>query len=80
MIFQDPMTSLNPVIKIGDQIIEQIRSISHLKPAGAGADDRAAGARRHPRARPGRFVSVRVLGRHAPAGDDCDGAVVTRAS
>ena len=28
MIFQDPMTSLNPVIKIGDQIIEQIRSIS----------------------------------------------------
>ena len=25
MIFQDPMTSLNPVMKIGDQIIEQIR-------------------------------------------------------
>src|SRR4051812_22211886 len=25
MIFQDPMTSLNPVIKIGDQIIEQIQ-------------------------------------------------------
>src|SRR5687767_3392892 len=25
MIFQDPMTSLNPVQKIGDQIIEQIR-------------------------------------------------------
>ena len=24
MIFQDPMTSLNPVMKIGDQIIEQI--------------------------------------------------------
>ena len=25
MIFQDPMTSLNPVIKIGDQIVEQIQ-------------------------------------------------------
>jgi peptide/nickel transport system ATP-binding protein len=25
MIFQDPMTSLNPVMKIGDQIIEQIQ-------------------------------------------------------
>ena len=25
MIFQDPMTSLNPVIKIGDQIMEQIQ-------------------------------------------------------
>jgi peptide/nickel transport system ATP-binding protein len=25
MIFQDPMTSLNPVLRIGDQIIEQIR-------------------------------------------------------
>ncbi len=25
MIFQDPMTSLNPVIKIGDQIVESIR-------------------------------------------------------
>jgi peptide/nickel transport system ATP-binding protein len=25
MVFQDPMTSLNPVIKIGDQIIEQIQ-------------------------------------------------------
>ena len=26
MIFQDPMTSLNPVLKIGDQIVEQIRA------------------------------------------------------
>ena len=25
MIFQDPMTSLNPVIKVGDQIVEQIQ-------------------------------------------------------
>ena len=26
MIFQDPMTSLNPVYRIGDQIVEQIRA------------------------------------------------------
>ena len=26
MIFQDPMTSLNPVMRIGDQIIEQIQA------------------------------------------------------
>ena len=25
MIFQDPMTSLNPVVRIGDQIVEQIQ-------------------------------------------------------
>ena len=26
MVFQDPMTSLNPVYKIGDQIVEQIQA------------------------------------------------------
>jgi peptide/nickel transport system ATP-binding protein len=26
MVFQDPMTSLNPVYKVGDQIVEQIRA------------------------------------------------------
>ena len=26
MVFQDPMTSLNPVYGIGDQIVEQIRA------------------------------------------------------
>jgi peptide/nickel transport system ATP-binding protein len=30
MVFQDPMTSLNPVMKIGDQIIEQIHAHEDL--------------------------------------------------
>jgi peptide/nickel transport system ATP-binding protein/oligopeptide transport system ATP-binding protein len=39
MIFQDPMTSLNPVYRIGDQITEQIRA--HENISNAEARDRA---------------------------------------
>jgi peptide/nickel transport system ATP-binding protein len=35
MVFQDPMTSLNPVMRIGDQIIEQIREHSGVPDAQA---------------------------------------------
>jgi peptide/nickel transport system ATP-binding protein len=35
MIFQDPMTSLNPVMKIGDQIVEQIQEHQGLPDAQA---------------------------------------------
>ena len=35
MIFQDPMTSLNPVYKIGDQIIEQIQAHEDVSTAEA---------------------------------------------
>ena len=35
MIFQDPMTSLDPVYKIGDQIIEQIRAHENVTKAEA---------------------------------------------
>jgi peptide/nickel transport system ATP-binding protein len=35
MIFQDPMTSLNPVIKVGDQIVEQIQEHEGLPDAEA---------------------------------------------
>ncbi len=39
MIFQDPMTSLNPVLTVGDQITEGIRA--HFKVSKAEARDRA---------------------------------------
>jgi oligopeptide/dipeptide ABC transporter ATP-binding protein len=35
MIFQDPMTSLNPVHRIGNQIIEQIQAHEHVSDAAA---------------------------------------------
>lgn len=37
MIFQEPMTSLNPVYRIGDQLIEMIRQHEKISPAGARA-------------------------------------------
>ena len=73
------MSSLDPVYRIGDQIVEQIRVHDHeiSKAAGDGPGGRADGARRDPaRARAAALVPARVLGRHAPARDDRDGAVV----
>ena len=75
-VFQDPMTSLNPVFTVGYQLIEPIRA--HLGLSQAAARARAAellalvgipdaGA-------PARRLSAPVLRRHAPAGDDRDGA------
>ena len=42
MIFQEPMTSLNPVYSIGDQLVEAIRL--HRRVSGSGAMDIAAAA------------------------------------
>ena len=39
MIFQDPMTALNPVLRVGPQIVEQIQA--HDPMSGAAARDRA---------------------------------------
>ena len=40
MVFQEPMTSLNPVMRVGDQIAEMIRA--HERVSGRAARDRAA--------------------------------------
>ena len=76
MIFQDPMTSLNPVLTIGRQITEALelhlgmnkeqarkRAVELLEMVGIpGADDAP------------RRLSAPVLRRHAPACDDRHGA------
>ena len=78
MIFQDPMTSLNPVQKIGQQIVEQIQEHEGLPDQQA--RERAVELLERvgiPRAaRAGRQLPARVLGRHAPARDDRAGAVL----
>ena len=76
MIFQEPMTSLNPSFTIGDQIVETIlRHRGGIAAPGARARDRAAAPRPHPLARQAdRRISAQALGRHAPARDDRHGA------
>ena len=77
MIFQEPMTSLNPVFTIGDQIVEALAAApADVADGGArarrsrccelvGIPDAAARVRR---------LSAPALRRHASARDDRDGA------
>ena len=68
MIFQEPLTSLNPVFTVGDQIAEQVEL--HKKVSKKAAWDRAieiAPARRHPVARSGGSSSTRTRCRAACA-------------
>ena len=61
MIFQEPMTSLNPVLSIGEQIMEPL--FIHLKMTEAqaqGARARTAAARRHHRRRAPAASSIRI--------------------
>ena len=72
MIFQEPMTSLNPVMTVGQQIAESVALHQHLPRArGAGPGDRDAHAREDSGpAAARRRVSASALGRHAATRDD----------
>jgi ABC-type dipeptide/oligopeptide/nickel transport system ATPase component len=72
MIFQDPLSSLHPFYKIGDQLVEAVQAHRDVSKAQSGRDARPG---RSPRAAPARgLLSARVLWRHAPARDDRHGA------
>ena len=76
IIFQEPATSLNPVLRVGDQIVEVIERHTALKGAASRAKALAMAAARWP-ARGGaayRQLSVRAVWRTKAARDDCDRA------
>ena len=77
MIFQEPMTSLNPVLSIGRQLIEAIRAHRADRRAARRAQRalEALDAGAHPRAgAAAEAISARAFRRHAPARDDRHGA------
>ena len=78
MIFQEPMTSLNPVFPVGEQIAESIRLHQRKDTRAARAEAlRMLEQVRIPEARSGaRPLPASAFRRHAPARDDRDGAVV----
>jgi peptide/nickel transport system ATP-binding protein len=68
MIFQEPMTSLNPVLTVGRQIGETLRLHQGMSACGGDAE-----TGRHSRSRtPREGISASAFGRHAPARDDRD--------
>ena len=76
VVFQDPMTSFNPTMRIGGQLAEVGRHHQGLEPQGRRSARAVDRLRRRPRPRPrapGPPVPPRVLGRHAPARHDRHG-------
>ncbi len=72
MVFQDPLTSLNPLYRVGDQIVETI--LAHLpvsRGRGAPARHRPAGRGRHPRRRSGASTAIRTNSPAACASASC---------
>lgn len=76
MIFQDPLTSLNPVFTIGSQMMESIRIHMHLskKEAAVRAESLLARVGHAGSACDHEKISAYPFRRYAPACDDCDGA------
>ena len=78
MIFQQPQSSLNPVFRVGAQISEVFEIHRAMKKA-AGKEAAVEMLSRvgipDPE-QPRGFLPARVLRRHGPEGDDCDGARV----
>ena len=75
-IFQEPMTSLNPVLTVGEQVAEVLRRHEGLSQQGGARPHRGdvqAGADPQCRRPPARLPAP-VLGRHAPARHDRHGA------
>ena len=71
MIFQEPMSALNPVLTIGAQIVETLSGIAACAAATRGASHRAVAGGRHCLSRAVHpSVSARTLRRHAAAGAD----------
>ena len=81
MIFQEPMTSLNPVLTVGDQIAETLQIHQNLdRRTALEPGDRNAGPRAHRRAAAARRrVPAPAVGRHAPARHDRDRACLQSA-